>query len=228
MFCDRCGTAVPASAAQCLRCGAPLAAVALVPAQTPRGAGGWIGAGWNAVTGNFVPFAVMGLFYLLASSAVPFLLQGPVAMGLQWAALKQVCGKRGDVNDLAYGFNLFPPAVLICLVTTVIIGAASILLIIPGILAAVFLQFPYLLVLDRNLDFWGAIKESFNVSQKHFGSLFGFFLLQLCVIIGGALLCGIGLVAAIPVVFAATAAAYIDLFGLREETRARLSGAPGQ
>lgn len=223
MFCDRCGTAVPASAVQCLRCGAPLTAIALVPTQNPRGAAGWIGAGWTAVTGNFLAFSVLGFFYLLAASAVPFLLQGPVAMGLQWATLREVNGKKADVNDVAFGFNMFPPAVLICLVTSLIIGLGMALLLIPGFLAAIFLQFPYLLAIDRKLDFWQAIKESFDVSQRHFGSLFGFYLLQVCILIGGALLCGVGLVVAIPVVYAATAAAYVDLFGLQEDTRARIA-----
>ncbi|MEO6759278.1 MAG: hypothetical protein ABIO24_07465, partial [Saprospiraceae bacterium] len=82
---------------------------------------------------------------------------------------------------------------------------------------------PYLLVIDRKLDFWGAIKESFDVSQRHFGKLLVFFLLQLGLILCGALLCGFGLLLAIPVCFAATAAAYVELFGLREDTKAALA-----
>jgi uncharacterized membrane protein len=223
MFCDRCGSAVPASAAQCLRCNAPLAAIAIVPAAVPRGPVAWIGDGWNAVTANFWIFVLLGLLYLAAASTVPVLIQGPVALGLQWAALRQVSGSRADVNDLAFGFNQFPHAVLVCLVTAVIIGFASILLIIPGLIAATLLQFPYLLVIDRRLDFWAAIKESFDVSQRHFGTLLGFFLLQICLIVAGVLLCGFGLLVAVPVIYAATAAAYIDLFGLREDTKSSIA-----
>lgn len=223
MFCDRCGSAVPASSAQCPRCAAPLAAVAIVPAAVPRGATAWIGDGWNAVTSNFWIFVLLGFLYLAAGFTVPVLIQGPVALGLQWAALRQVSGRRADLNDIALGFNQFPPAVLVCLATSIIIVFASSLLIIPGIIAATLLQFPYLLVIDRKLDFWAAIKESFDVSQRHFGMLLGFFLLQLCLIIGGALLCGVGLLVAIPVCYAATAAAYIDLFGLREDTKAAIA-----
>lgn len=222
MFCDRCGSAVPASVVQCPKCAAPLAAVALVPVAVPRGPAAWIGDGWNAVTANFWIFVLLGFLYLAAGS-VPVLLQGPVALGLQWAALRQISGQRADINDLAFGFNQFPQAVLVCLATSVIIGFASILLIIPGLLAAALLQFPYLLVIDHKVDFWAAIKESFEVSQRHFGTLLGFFLLQLCLIIAGALLCGFGLLVAVPVCYAATAAAYIDLFGLREETKTSIA-----
>jgi len=222
MFCDRCGSAVAASAAQCVRCNAPLAAVALVPVAVPRGPVAWIGDGWNAVTANFWIFVLLGFLYL-ALSTVPVLIQGPVALGLQWAALRQIAGRRADVNDLALGFNLFPQAVLVCLVTGIIIVFASILLLIPGLIAAALLQFPYLLVIDRKLDFWAAIKESFEVSQRHFGTLLGFFLLQICVIVAGALLCGFGLLVAIPVCYAATAAAYIELFGMREDTKASIA-----
>lgn len=222
MFCDRCGSAVAASAAQCVRCNAPLAAVALVPVAVPRGPVAWIGDGWNAVTANFWIFVLLGFLYL-ALSTVPVLIQGPVALGLQWAALRQIAGRRADVNDLALGFNLFPQAVLVCLVTGIIIVFASILLLIPGLIAAALLQFPYLLVIDRKLDFWAAIKESFEVSQRHFGTLLGFFLLQICVIVAGALLCGFGLLVAIPICYAATAAAYIELFGMREDTKASIA-----
>jgi hypothetical protein len=223
MFCDRCGSAVPASAAQCPRCAAPLAAVGVVPVAVPRGAAAWIGDGWNAVTGNFWIFVLLGFLYLAAGSTVPILLQGPVALGMQWAALRQITGQRADINDLAFGFNQFPAAVLVCLVTFVIIGFGSILLIIPGLLAATLLQFPYLLVIDHKVDFWAAIKESFEVSQRHFGTLLGFFLLQVCLLIAGALLCGFGLLVAVPVCYAATAAAYIDLFGLREDTKTQMA-----
>jgi uncharacterized membrane protein len=223
MFCDRCGTAVAASAPECPRCKSRLAAIALVPVAVPGGAGAWISSGWNAVTGNFWIFVLLGMIYIVGGSTVPILIQGPLTVGLQWAALRQVSGARADVNDLTRGFQLFPPAVMVCLTLTVIYIAGTALLILPGLIAAVLLQFPYLLVLDRNLDFWQAIKESFHVSQRHFGTLLGFFLLQLAILIAGALLCGVGLLVAIPVVYAATAAAYVELFGLHEFTRAAIA-----
>jgi uncharacterized membrane protein len=226
MFCDRCGTAVEANAAQCPRCQAPLSGVALVPAAVPRGAGAWIADGWNAVTANFWTFVLLGLILIAAGSTVPILIQAPVAMGLQWAALRQVATRRAEVNDVTVGFNLFPQAVMISLVTTILITAGFILLILPGIAACVLLQFPYLLALDRKLDFWAAIKESFNVSQRHFGSLLGLWCLQIAIIVGGALLCGVGLLAALPMVYTSSASAYIDLFGLQNDTRTRLAGAP--
>jgi uncharacterized membrane protein len=176
------------------------------------------------VTGNFWTFVLLGLIYLVAGGSVPVLIQGPVAMGLQWAALRQVAGQRAEVNDLAYGFNQFPQAVMLCLTMGVLIGVGTVLLIVPGILAATLLQFPYLLAIDRKLDFWSAIQESFATSQRHFGTLLGFFLLQFCLLIGGALLCGVGLLVAVPVVYAATAAAYVDLFGLQSETKAAMGG----
>jgi hypothetical protein len=223
MFCNRCGTPVAASAGQCPRCQAPLDALAIVPATKPRGSGAWIFAGWTAVTGNFWIFVLLGLIYLAAGSTVPVLVQGPVALGLQWAALRQVSGRRAEVNDIAYGFNQFPHAVLVCLTTSLLIGVSTIFLIIPGLIAAALLQFPYLLVIDRKLDFWGAIRESFSVSQRHFGSLFGLFLLQVCLIIGGVLLCGVGLLVAIPIIYASSAAAYLDLFGMQASTKASIA-----
>ena len=225
MFCDRCGTSVNANATECPRCQAPLAAPGLVPVAVPRGAGAWIADGWNAVTSNFWTFALLGLILVAAGSTVPILIQAPVTMGLQWAALRQVTTRRAEVNDITFGFNLFPQAVMIALVTTILITAGFILLILPGIAACVLLQFPYLLAIDRKLDFWAAIKESFNVSQRHFGSLLGLWCLQIALIVGGVLLCGVGVLVALPMTYAATASAYIDLFGLQNDTRVRLAGA---
>lgn len=223
MFCDRCGSAVAASASQCPRCNAPLAAVALVPVAVPRGAGAWVADGWNAVTANFWMFILLELICLVGGSTVPILIQGPLTFGIHWAALRQISGKRADVNDLAIGFQQFPQAVMVCLVTSVIYVTGTLLLIIPGLFAAVLLQFPYLLVIDRKLDFWQAIKESVNVSQRHFGALLGLFLIQIGLLLGGALLCGVGLLVALPIIYASSAAAYVELFGLREDTRAAIA-----
>lgn len=224
MFCDRCGSAVPASATQCPRCATALAAVAIVPATAPRGATAWISDGWNAVTANFWVFLGLTLIYLAAGSTVPILLQAPLGFGLQWAALRQISGHRADFSDLTIGFNLFPPAVLVALTTGAIVLAASLCLLLPGLIAIALLQFPALLVLDRKLDFWTAIKESVSMSQKHLGSMAAFLALEICLVLGGALLCGVGIFVAIPVMYAATAAAYIDLFGLREDTKAAIAG----
>jgi hypothetical protein len=203
-----------------------LAAVALVPVEVPRGPGAWLAEGWNAVTSNFWLFVFFGFLYLAAGSTVPVLLQGPMALSLQWAALAQVNGRRAEMNDMGYGFNNFPAAVLVCLVTSLILTFTTLFLLIPGLIAATLLQFPYLLVIDQKLDFWAAIQESARVSQRHFGKLIGLFLLEACLILAGALLCGVGVFVAIPVIYAATAAAYKDIFGLREATRAALAGAP--
>ncbi len=223
MFCDRCGAAMTPSAATCPRCQVAFRQVAVVPATQPRGAGAWVADGWNAVTANFWTFVLLGLITMVAGGMVPVVLQGPVALGLYWAALRQVQGHRAEIGDLTFGLNLFPAGVLICLVTGLIIGAATILLLLPGLVAATLLQFPYLLAADRKLDFWEAIKESFQVSQRHFGSLLALLLLQICLLVGGLLLCGVGLLVAVPICYAATAAAYVDLFGIQAETRTRLA-----
>jgi uncharacterized membrane protein len=178
-----------------------------------------MGMGFNAVTANFWVFVLLAAIYLLASSAAPVILQGPIAMGLYWAALRQILGRPASPNDLGTGFNLFGQGLLICLLLTVIFTVAGFLLLVPFFLAAALLQFPYLLVLDRKLDAWPALQESFRVSQFHLGKLFLLTLLQVVLLVAGTLLCGVGLLVAVPVVFASSAAAYVDLYGIRPETR---------
>jgi uncharacterized membrane protein len=236
MYCDRCGTAIEERAESCPACGAsqavavvgssaispPVLAAGGAPATVLGGPGDWLSQGWNAVTANFWVFVLLAAIFLLGSSTVPILLQGPLTMGLQWAALRQVLGRRADLNDLGAGFNLIGPSLLICLLTTLIFSVAGAFFLIPALFAAALLQFPYLLVLDRGLPFGEAIKQSFEVSQYHLGKLIGFVLLQICLLVAGALLCGIGILVAIPILFAATAAAYVDLFGVRSSTKAAM------
>lgn len=175
------------------------------------------------MTANFGVFLLLSLIYCLASSAMPVILAGPAAMGLQWAALRQVGGHKAEVNDLNLGFQMFPVAALIALVTSLIVICGMVLLIVPGLIAMLLLQFPYLVAIDQGLDFWGSVKKSVEVSQRYMGRMVALLLLQALVVLGGVLLCGVGVIAALPVVYGSTAAAYIDLFGLQAGTRSRMA-----
>jgi uncharacterized membrane protein len=160
-------------------------------------------------------FTLLGVLYLAISSAVPIILQGPLTVGLQWAVYRRMAEGRTVINDLFFGFQFFVPAMVTALLLSVFITTGTLLCLIPGLLVAAVLQFPYLLIADRNMDFWPAIETSYNVSKERLGRLTGFVCLQILVLTGGLLLCLIGVIVAVPIVHAATVAAYRDLFGFK-------------
>lgn len=95
------------------------------------------------------------------------------------------------------------------------IGTAigSMLCIIPGLIIAFFGQFFVFFVIDRNMGGIDAIKASFGFVNKNLGTLIGLFLAEILAIFVGALICGIGLIVAVPVVIIAQSFAYRTLNG---------------
>ncbi|MBM3755606.1 MAG: hypothetical protein FJW38_16670 [Acidobacteria bacterium] len=176
----------------------------------------------SAVTSNFWVFVLFGLIYLLGTGTLWVLLQGPFGMGLQWATLKQVRGTNAVLNDLGKGFEFTGAAILECLLVTIAIALASSMLFLPGLLLAALLQFPYLLILDRGYSFADAFSASTGISKPHFWKLLWLTVIQLLLLTGGLLLCGVGLVIAVPICYAASAAAYVQIMGFRPETQSQL------
>lgn len=216
MFCDKCGAPVTSDATICTRCRAPQ------PVVNIGGATDWIGAGFSAITSNFWLFVLFGLIYLIGTSTLWVLLQGPLGVGLQWAALKQVRGRNATLNDLGKGFEFTGAAILECLIVSIAIALATSALLLPGLLLAALLQFPYLLILDRGYSFADAFSASTGISKPYFWKLLWLTVLQISILAGGALLCGFGLLIAVPICYAASAAAYVQIMGLRPETQAQL------
>lgn len=229
MFCDRCGTPLPPSASACPSCSHPVPRPEQFARAAPNqpfeasganpnaSASDWLGEGWRIITSDFWTFALLGVLYLVISSAVPIILQGPLTIGLQWAIYRRMVQGRTEINDLFYGFQFFVPAMVTALLTSIFVTTGVIFCIIPGLLVAAVLQFPYLLIADRGMDFWPAMETSYRISQARLGRFTGFVLLQILVLTGGFLLCVVGIVIAVPWVHAATVVAYRDVIGFRSQ-----------
>lgn len=140
-----------------------------------------------------------------------FVVQIFVSMGLIAWSLKAA----SDIGAVTWG-DLWAPqrywkylgASLLVMIVEVI---GFILLIIPGIIASVFLLFSPFIVMDRGVGPIDAIKESFNMVKGHFWSVFLFMIAALALNIVGMLLFGIGLLLTIPVTVIAIAHAYRTL-----------------
>jgi uncharacterized membrane protein len=85
------------------------------------------------------------------------------------------------------------------LIVGIITTIGFFLCVIPGLIASMMLIFTVVALLDRNLSAIDAIKTSFDTSKANFGPAFLTWLVAVAVVIAGAVLCGVGLLVAVPV-----------------------------
>ncbi|MCX6586825.1 MAG: zinc-ribbon domain-containing protein [Acidobacteria bacterium] len=230
MFCSRCGSQVVVGAPFCAACGSPQTPGAsqyanpgaLVPRPAIRCAKAdgakWIGQGWDVVKSDLPMFALHTVLFSLVSGALPLILQGPMTVGLQYAIMRRAYAGRTEVGDLFKGFNYAVPAIVAGILVWIFSSVGFLLCLIPGLFVLAALQFPFLLIFDKGMDFWPAMETSLEAAKKDWGGYLVFLLLQMVVVFVGFLACFVGLLVAVPVMHAATVAAYDEVFGFEQRT----------
>ncbi len=96
-------------------------------------------------------------------------------------------------------------AAILLSLATVIVSFIPILGIVGNLLISFFGQFILFFILDDEMDAIPAITSSVSFVGSHFSPLLVLMLLSFVAVVAGALLCGVGLLAAIPVVVIAQA-----------------------
>ncbi len=165
------------------------------------------------VTSTATTFSVEGcdgpgfftsVFAYALTGFVVSLFVSALSAGLIKAALDSVDGK--EVNPGSVFAYVTQPNVL---VTAAIIAALTfvgfLLCYIPGIIVGFLTVFAMFFVVDKNMAPVDAIKASVSLTTSRLGDTVVFYILGVIVLIVGALLCGVGLLAAVPVVLAAGA-----------------------
>jgi hypothetical protein len=99
------------------------------------------------------------------------------------------------------------------IIVSLLIGIATfigfVLCVIPGLLVMFFTSYTLYFLMDREeLGAIDAIRASFEFTKSNAGNVILWFLLSLATWIVGALLCGVGLIVAVPVVLIGTAYTY--------------------
>ncbi len=223
MFCTYCGTSIESQMQFCPSCGRstglgaeaqPGQAVQFTAPQGVRArTGHWIGQGWELVKSDLGFFFVLGLLFTFISGAVPLILKGAMAAGLQIVCMKKLLGRRADIGDLFQGFNYFVPTLAATLVMGVFAAIGLVLCIIPGLVVIAMYEFTYLLIVDKKLDFWPAMQASHAiVKQDYFG--FTMFLIAMGLVnLLGLLCCLVGVFVTVPLGYAAVTVAYKEIVG---------------
>lgn len=130
--------------------------------------------------------------------------------GIYRGALRVMDGEGFSLGQLFEGYNKLQ-VVLAAIFISVATGIATVLCFLPGILIAFLTSYTLFFIVDQQLEAAEAIAASVKMVWHNFGHTLMFFILAAVVVIIGALLCGIGLLVAVPVVVIGAAYTYRKL-----------------
>jgi hypothetical protein len=188
--------------------------------------GEWIENGFNLYKTNFGTLVLASVFVVVIGAITAGILAGPMLAGLALVTLQLLDRKepRPEAGKVFKGFDYFLQSFLFVVVWGIGILIGSVILgVIPviGQLASVafvyaaqaFLMFGMFLIVDREMEWLPASKESINIVKVNFWPFFG--ISAVAGIIGsiGALAFGIGVVFTIPIQGCILAVAYREVFG---------------
>jgi uncharacterized membrane protein len=122
-------------------------------------------------------------------------------------ALAITAGRPLTTSEL-FDMKNFVPFILVGLVVSVITAIGSFLCYIPGLIAWFFLFLAPYYAADRGMGVGEALRASVTTMNRNLARMIGFFVASIIAYIIGAILCGIGLLVAIPVVIIASAYMY--------------------
>jgi uncharacterized membrane protein len=158
----------------------------------------------NAVAGS-VGFGILSL-----------LIAGPLGYGQARYFLMISRGENPAFEELFSGFKRFVQTMVIGLLVALVVLAGCILLIVPGIIAAIGLSMAYYVAIDRpELDAPDVLRASWDLvwKQGNTGKVFGFMLLSVLLSIGGILCFGVGLLFTTPMILVGQGLLYDELKG---------------
>jgi uncharacterized membrane protein len=184
--------------------------------------GEYLGRGWDLLQPKLGIFAgyVLVLFGIgLALSFVPFvvglivntIISPPLYAGLFIVAHKLILEEPVEFGDFFKGFEKFGVFLAAVLVPSLLTFLGTLLCIIPGIYLGIAYSFTLLFIIDQGLEFWPAMENSRKLVTRNFFPMFGFVLLLVLINLGGAILCGLGLLLTVPLTYCAMTVAYMDI-----------------
>ncbi|MBI2922678.1 MAG: hypothetical protein HYY18_16620 [Planctomycetes bacterium] len=145
--------------------------------------------------------------------ALPFVV-GPLSAGMYVAAFKQLRGERPELADLWAGFNFFGPTLAITILGGLAIFCGYLLLIIPGLVLAIWWLFSIPAAVATGCGGFEAMSASRARVTQGFWSVVGFILVLMVVqMIAGFIPFG-GVAIGMPLQTLAIAIVYRNLFGL--------------
>ena len=154
-------------------------------------------------------FVGFPIFYLAI-----ILLSAYLMAGSYRAALKQLRGGRIVLGDLFSGGGDFLRMLGALFVLAILSAVGFLLCLLPGFIVWGLFFFTFVLVIDRGLGVFEAMRASYAVTRGNLlmFTLFAFVVWLLASL--GAYVCYVGMLVSFPLLFTTTAVAYRDCFGV--------------
>jgi hypothetical protein len=150
-------------------------------------------------------------FARLLVSMVVSLIVGLVAQiivaGLIKGALDTADGKPVSVGGMFEGWDK-GKVLIAAIIVSVATAIGTMLCYLPGLVVGFLMSYTIFFVVDRNMEPMDAIKASISFTTGHLGQTVVYYLLAILVVIAGAILCGVGLLAAVPIAVLGAAYTY--------------------
>ena len=153
--------------------------------------------------GGFIAF-----YAVMMSILYSIIILNPIDYGVSFAFLKAARNEKINIQDMFEVFQNYLHAVLANVVTGIIIGFGIICCIVPGIILACKLAFVPYLIVDRKLDTFEAIKESWRMTTGHATTVFLIGFLGIFIALVGLICCLVGIVVSILLIELAFATLY--------------------
>jgi len=179
------------------------------------------GFAWAEMKRCFLELLLIGVVWMLLSvpsgwlgdellgMAYHVLVLGPVGFGGMYAFLKAARGGTPDVSDMFAAFRGdYWQAVLAGLLMSVLVAIGTVLLVVPGIIAAVRLAWVPYLVVDERLAAVDAIKASWERTRGYGMTIFILWLIAIPIVLLGLLALGVGVIVSLMWVQTAAAVMY--------------------
>lgn len=187
--------------------------------------GGWIQKGFDVWKDNLLTLIISYVIMAVVSGISFGILAGPMYAGYvaMLLALHDKTQPKPQIGDLFKGFSMFLPAFLLCL----LMGAVGLVLVlfflipcigwivgpILAIAASTLMMFAMFNLVDKKMSVVDALKASIMRVKEGFFPFLGLFIVATAIGGAGSLLCGIGSLATMPIMFCILTAAYRAIEG---------------
>jgi uncharacterized membrane protein len=177
---------------------------------------------WDTLRSKWLLAIGLNLLHVAVSSVVGMVgmgignvaLGGALTFGFNRAMIQIYRGQSPAIDTYFDGFRVYLPTLITFLLTAAIVLAGFVLLVIPGVIAAIGLSQVFYVLQDQpELGAEAAVRESWRLTWTNgkMWKVFGMMLLSVLVGLGGLLAFGIGLLFAIPLISVMTAGLYEEL-----------------
>jgi hypothetical protein len=181
----------------------------------------WLKKGWGLFTKDAAPAVVFTIIavivYAAATLLIPFgigsmVISIPLLAGFIIIALMLCRNQKTEFVRFFWGFRHLVPLLLFTIVSTTFILIGMMLLVLPGIYAAVAYLFAPYIIVDKNTDFWPAMEISRRKVNKHWFGMAVFCVVLLAINAIACIALFVGLFVTIPWTLYALTIAYEDIF----------------